>query len=401
MIKFLRTTSTRRLLATTVAIVAVIGGGTAIAVAASSGGPVPLPSSLANAIEHGLAGQKIAGISADISFTNHLIGSSNLQGSDPLLQGASGRMWFSPATHQLRLELQSNNGDAEVLVDNGSFWISDPSSNTVYEGTLPADAHAAGAHAATAHADQIPSLGDITNELNTLARHLDLNGAAAGPFNAVPGDVGGQPTYSVRISPKHDGGLLGAVQLAWDSAHGVPLDFAIYASGDPAPVIELKAQNVSYGAVSPGVFAISPPSGDKVVKIDLAHSATAHSATAARSLAFTLKDPATAAGLPRQDVSKVDFGGKAGALITYGQGIGGIAVLERPAGAGSPSLPGTGSNGNGLSLPTVSIDGVSARELDTALGTVLMFSSGGVSYTVLGSVPPTAAEAAARDVLQA
>ena len=36
------------------------------------------------------------------------------------------------------------------------------------------------------------------------------------------------------------------------------------------------------------------------------------------------------------------------------------------------------------------------RELDTALGTVLTFTRGNVAYTVLGSVPAAAAEAAAR-----
>jgi hypothetical protein len=394
-------------------VVAVIGGGTAIAVAASSGGPVPQPASLAGAIQQGLSGQKIDGITADITFTNHLIDASNLQGSDPLLQGASGRLWFSPATHQLRLELQSNNGDAQVLVSNGSFWISDPSSSTVYEGTLPADMQTGttGSTGTTGvTSDQLPSLASITDELNKLAQHLDFNGAAAAPFSATPGDVAGQPTYSVRVTPKHDGGLLGAVQLAWDASHGVPLDVSIYASGDPNPVIELHAANVSYGPVSSGVFAISPPSGDKVVKIDTSPGSGAAAdqhgkhvtglAAVAASVPFTLKAPATAAGLPRQDVTGLDWGGKPGALITYGQGIGGIAVIERPADAGPATLPGTGSNGTGLSLPTVSIAGVSARELATALGTGLMFTTGGVSYTVLGSVPPTAAEAAASDIVK-
>ena len=50
----------------------------------------------------------------------------------------------------------------------------------------------------------------------------------------------------------------------------------------------------------------------------------------------------------------------------------------------------------GSSLPKISINGATGQELDTALGTVLRFERGGVAYTVLGSVPPTAAEAAAR-----
>jgi hypothetical protein len=44
----------------------------------------------------------------------------------------------------------------------------------------------------------------------------------------------------------------------------------------------------------------------------------------------------------------------------------------------------------------VSINGVTGSELDTALGTMVRFTRGKVSYTVLGSVPPAAADAAAR-----
>ena len=40
--------------------------------------------------------------------------------------------------------------------------------------------------------------------------------------------------------------------------------------------------------------------------------------------------------------------------------------------------------------------GVSAQELPTALGTVVRFERDGVAYTVVGSVPPAKAEAAAR-----
>jgi hypothetical protein len=44
----------------------------------------------------------------------------------------------------------------------------------------------------------------------------------------------------------------------------------------------------------------------------------------------------------------------------------------------------------------VTVNGASAQELDTALGTVLRFSRGGVSYIVAGSVSKQTAEAAAR-----
>jgi hypothetical protein len=402
--KFLRTASIRRLLATITGAVLAIAGGAAIAVAATSGGPVPQPSSLADAVHQGLAAPKLTGISADISFTDSLIGSSELQGSDPILDGASGRLWLSPSTDQLRLELQSDNGDAEVVVSKGSFWISDPGMNMVYEGTLPAEAQ----KQSTSDQSGVPSLDRITTELGQLAQHLNFNGASAAPYDATPGDVAGRPTYSVTVSPKQSGGLLGAVKLAWDVTHGVPLDLAVYASGDAAPVLELKATHISYGPVPASDFAITPPAGEQVVKISAPADAPAgHGgdtpvtglADVAASLPFTLAAPATAAGLPRRTVAKLGWGGKAGALVTYGDGLGGVAVFEYPA--PTTSSGGGGQGDSPLSLPTVSIDGISAEELATALGTGLTFTKGGVTYVVLGSVSGATAKVVADAVSQA
>ena len=49
-----------------------------------------------------------------------------------------------------------------------------------------------------------------------------------------------------------------------------------------------------------------------------------------------------------------------------------------------------------MTLPQVNIDGDTGSELATALGTVVSFESGGIHYIVAGSVPPVAAENAAR-----
>src|SRR6201999_111467 len=124
--------------------------GTAIAVAATAGGPVPQPKPLASSIHDALTAKPVKGISADITFTNNLISSDDIPGetADPLLQGTRhGRVWLSN-DGRVRIELQGDNGDANLVVSKTSFWVSDPMQNTVYEGTLPADkANAAGAKA--------------------------------------------------------------------------------------------------------------------------------------------------------------------------------------------------------------------------------------------------------------
>jgi hypothetical protein len=407
--RFLRTVSTQRLLAILAGVIIAAAGGTAIAVAASSGGAVPPRESLAQALHQAASAPAVSGITARIKFTNNLINSSDIQGSDPILSGATGRLWMSN-DGRLRLELQGDNGDAQVVVNNGSFSIYDPMSKTVYKGTLPRNSSSK----SQSSKDTIPTVAQLQTDINQFAQDWNL----VGP---TPRNVAGQPAYKIKISPRHDGGLLGDVQLAWDAAHGVPLGIAIYSNSSSSPVLELKATNISYGSVPSGDFKVAAPAGAHVVRVSPtatgaaahgheaikkgAHGKKAHAdvtgpAAVQAHLPFTLAAPSTLVNLPRQSVELLDWGGHPAALVTYGQGLGGIAVIEQAdSGSQSQGSQGGGSGQSGLSLPSVSIKpGTSGQELATALGTVVRFTSGSVSYTVLGSVPPIAAESAARQL---
>ena len=79
-------------------------------------------------------------------------------------------------------------------------------------------------------------------------------------------------------------------------------------------------------------------------------------------------------------------------LSTRGKGPSTIAVLEGSSGEGSK-----GSSGSlPASLPKVKINGISASELATPLGTLLSFERSGVRYLLAGSVTPATIEAVAR-----
>jgi hypothetical protein len=421
--KFLRTASTGRLLALIGGLIVAIAAGTAIAVAATGNGPVPKPKPLARAVHDALAAKPVKGITADVSFTNNLISADALPGetADPLLQGTRhGRVWLSD-DGRLRIELQGDNGDANLVVGRNSFWVSDPMQHTVYEGTLPAD-KSGGASAKhwsakpPASAHRIQTVAQIQSHLTQLMKSVDVSGVGT----SDPTDVAGRPAYSVSVSPKHSGGLLGQAQLAWDAVTGTPLRIAVYARGNATPVLALTATNISYGQIADSDLSITPPAGDKVVKVSTAgshgvaplapqaaakaaramHAQAKHAhvsgvAAVARHVSFTLAAPKALAGLPRADVSLLDWGGKPAALVTYGQGLGAIAVIEQSA--SGQAAPSAASSGRGaLNLPSVSINGATGQELATPLGTVVRFTRSGVAYTLLGSVTPYAAETAAR-----
>jgi outer membrane lipoprotein-sorting protein len=378
---FLRTISGPRLAALCASVVAVAGGGTAIALAGGDNAKPP-PKPLAAAVHDGLSAPQVQGVTARVKFTNHLIDSSGIQGANPLLSGATGRLWLSPG-HGLRLELQSDNGDAQLVANSKGFFVYDGTSNTVYQGQTPKDR--AGGKQESKH--KIPSVAQIQSGLNKARNHKLV---ISGP---VPGNIAGQPAYTVRVSSGRSGGLLGAVQLAWDAAHGLPLRVAVYARGNSTPVLELVATEISYGPVAASIFAISPPSGAHVTNLSTAGGSAdkRHERRAVRKLPFKVNAPKTLAGRNRSAI-RVLHGNVA--VIRYGSNLDGLLVVEKAVGAASK--PATGHRHGQLDLPTANINGATAKVLDTPLGSVVSFEKGGVSYTVLGSVHASVAEAAAR-----
>src|SRR5204863_4451902 len=123
---------------------------------------------------------------------------------------------------------------------------------------------------------------------------------------AIPSDVAGQPTYTVRVRPKRNAGLLGGAELAWDAVHGTPLEAAVYAKGSSSPVLELKATDISFGPVSPSVFDVTPPAGAKVTNLSPPRRAGGGEPSSVRGLAavrrqapFAVTAPRKLAGLPR------------------------------------------------------------------------------------------------------
>jgi len=389
-VKLFRQLSTRRLVLLVAAFAVVAAAAGTIAVTAfGGGGPTPPPKPLAQAIHDALTAPEPQGITARVKFTNNLFPSGALlgQAGSALMSGASGRLWLTNDGRG-RLELQSDAGDAQLTWNSTEANLYDASSNTDYRLTLPAQSSTD-----TGKTKTPPTLDEITNFLTQLGQHASVS-------DAQPSDVAGQATYTVSVSPKHDGGLLGSAQLAWDAVQGVPLRVAIYAQGASSPVLELKATDISYGAVSASDVDVSPPAGAKVVDLTPPKSGNESGSNGSdvtgldavqKAVSFHVAAPDTLVGLPRQTVQLVGGSDHPGVLVVYGQGLGAVVVFEHAVD--------TSGNGSGMqtgALPPVSLDGVTGHELATQLGTVVLFDRAGVSYVLAGSMPPAAAEAAAR-----
>jgi outer membrane lipoprotein-sorting protein len=347
---------------------------TAIAFALSTG-PTPPAKPLPEAIHEALAAPPVEGVSARIQLTDHLLEGANLAtdhpgsasssggggqlSSSPLLSGGAGRLWIAK-DGRARLELQAEQGDTQIYYDGHTVSMYDASSNTLYQYAVPAhegdsDGSSGVSTATTPH--EPPSVAKIEEAISHL-RHVNVSGA-------TPTDIAGQPAYTVRVTPKEGGSLIGGAELSWDAVHGVPLRAAIYSSTSATPAIELQATEVSYGPVDGSVFDFKPPANAKVQEITA----------------------------PEGGAAKPDSSGERPKVTTHGHGIASVAVIEGKAKAGD-------ANKSSSTLPEglqkVKIGGIEASELPTELGTLLTFERSGVRYMLAGAVGPAALEAVAK-----
>lgn len=359
-------------------VVLVVGiGATALALAVGSG-PTPPPKPLAQAIHDGLSAPKPTGVTARVQFTDHLLEGANLAGggggeasqlsSSPLISGASGRLWIA-SDGRARLELQSEKGDTQILWDGKTAEMYDASTNTLYRYTptheaggetlaTATDTKTGAADGTPAAADKAPTVAEIEEHLAKASKHADISGA-------TPTDVGGQAAYTVRVSPRENGGLIAGAELSWDAVHGNPLRAAIYSTDSSGPVIELAATEISYGQPDSSALKFTAPAHAKVQDVTLP------------------------TGTPKSGSSNSQDKPH---VTVHGKGLESIVLAETPVKTGSKE----GGLGELEGLQKVDVGGAQASELPTQLGTLLTFERAGVRYLMAGSVTPSSIEAFAR-----
>ena len=343
-----------------------------------SGAPKPPKRPLASAVHNALTAKPVSGVTAQFTVDQHLLtGTSTTLSTNPLLAGATGKVWVGGG--HVRLVITSQLGTTAIAYDGSRVMLYDKKKHVAY--VLPVKHHTTSKDATATHT--APSIADINHALAQAAKFAVVSGA-------IPSNVAGREAYAVHVSPKRNGGLFGELDLAWDAARGIPLRVALYPRGSSTAAISITVTHIHFGPVAGSALSVSPPAGTKIVRVRMPSHGKARSADAGRAHAapatgvaavtkavgFSVAAPSALAGLPQGEVRSVDLGSHPAALVTYGRGLGTVFLLEQRATSGASALS---------SLPSASIGGIKGRELDTTLGTVVQWSSGGVTYTIAGS----------------
>lgn len=361
-----------QLVAIGVAVAAAFVAANVVAGLDTSGAKPPQPATLQELTLRELGAAGPAGVTADFRYVDSLVPATSLVpqasagGSPlPLVTGANGRLWYQDG--RLRLEFQTSQGDTQLLLHGTHALMYDASDGTAFAATLPTIATIGRLRTGLAGAVQL--LGRVRSTL-TISQ-------------PQPGVTAGRPSYRVRMVPVARTGLLAGVSLAVDADTGTPLRLDVYGRGQSAPLVEFALSNVRYGTVDPSVFRLRLPFGMRPVPVRFGSTPSVGATVACNA-------PAALGGLALASCQESSRAGELpGKLLVYGRSFGAVVVLEQPGG---------GDPGGGLwgLLPSVSVSGAEGRELVTPLGSLVRFARGGVTYTVLGSVPRAVVEAVAR-----
>jgi hypothetical protein len=369
---WVRTASTAALVGVGVVVAAVFVAANAVASLDRSGAKPPAPATLAELTLRELGGDGPEGVTANFRYANALVPTTSLVpqasagGSPlPLVTGASGRLWY--ANGRLRMEFQTDQGDTQLVVHGTHALMYDASDGTAFAATLPS----------------IATLGRIRTGLAGAAQLLGRVRPLLAISAPQPGVTAGRPSYTVHMAPVESPGLLSKVALSVDADTGTPLLLDVYGRGQTKPLVEFALSDVHYGAVDPSVFTLRLPFGMQPVPVRFGGPPSLGATVSCTA-------PPTLGGLPLRSCREASRSGELpGRLLIYGRSFGSVVVLEQPGG---------GDPGGGIwgLLPGVSVGGAAGRELRTPLGAVVRFARGGVTYTVLGSVPSAVVEAVAR-----
>jgi outer membrane lipoprotein-sorting protein len=323
-----------------------------------------------------------------------LIGAS--EGGDTGDSGPhTARIWRG-GPEQLRAELQGENGDRVIVKNGAEVSVYDGASNTLKVGEKP---------------EGLPQPGPRPEEIDEFLAEIS---PTSNLTTGAPVEFAGRWAYPLTLEPKDRSlTLVERAEVLVDAEAFVPLRFELFAEETPEPVARYAAQDFEVGPVPDRRFEFETPPGATVEQIEPPDGQRADEGREGEEseAVESVEEAGELAGFPVEGLAEAPGGRRleeiraasGGAVLTYGSGWGTVILAEKAGGdeIPEPQQEAGEGRGDGLQLPTVDLGGgVEAREVATPVGTVLSWSSGGVSYTLAGSAPAAELEAAARTLVR-
>jgi outer membrane lipoprotein-sorting protein len=258
-------------------VVAIVATGAALAPQFAAAAPTLPPISAQNLLVK-VAQSKADAYSGTLSLTTNF-GLPAL----PSLSGGANPLSLLSGTHTLQVAANGPDKQRIALLDtmseydlvhNGTqVWLYDSSQNSVEHGTATKDAKQGPKSSAKG--------GDLAEAPLTPQQAAQQLLASVDPTTKVTVDgtksVAGRSAYTMVLTPKQSGTLIGRVEIAVDSQNGAPLQVAVYPKGTGGPVFEIGFTSVSYSAPSDAQFNFKTPKGATVQDLNGAQSQTSKS----------------------------------------------------------------------------------------------------------------------------
>jgi outer membrane lipoprotein-sorting protein len=221
----------------------------------------------------GLYGTVVQRSSLGLPELPNIGGSAGTGSLTDLLSGShTARVWYAGDTKQ-RIAVMDSVNETDVFRNGDQVWQWSSATKTATHTQLPPGAAGAGRPTPTLTPDEVAR------------RAL----AALDPTTIVQTDndktVAGRAAYELVLVPRAAGSRIGAVHIAIDAQHKVPLGVQIYARGeDPSVAIDVSFTDINFTVPGNDNFTFTPPKGAQVKEQPLNLSANRAGRAAAESV---------------------------------------------------------------------------------------------------------------------
>ncbi|MGH3417121.1 MAG: LolA family protein [Actinocrinis sp.] len=253
-----------------ISVVAIVAAGAALAPQFASAAPSLPPITAQNLLVKATQSH-VDTYSGTVALTTNL----GLPALPNLAGGANPLSLFS-GTHTLQVAANGPDKQRVALLDtmseydfvhNGTqVWLYDSQHNSVEHATLDGKGTDAKSKAELQKArSNAKGLAQAPLTPQEAAQRLL---AAIDPSTNVSVDgtksVAGRAAYTLVLTPRQHGSLIGRITMAIDAQNGAPLQLAVYPAGSTTPAFELGFTSVSFSAPSDSQFDFTAPKGATV-----------------------------------------------------------------------------------------------------------------------------------------